>query len=61
VYSITPAYKVLSEEGPDHDKLFLVGIYFGDEKISEGRGRSKQEAETMSARGALEEKGWVGK
>jgi ribonuclease-3 len=61
VYSITPAYRVLSEEGPDHDKLFLVGIYFGEDKISEGRGRSKQEAETASARGALEEKGWVGK
>jgi ribonuclease-3 len=61
IYSLTPNYKVLEEEGPDHDKLFLVGIYFGDEKIAEGRGRSKQEAETSAARAALEEKGWVGK
>jgi ribonuclease-3 len=61
LYSLTPNYKVLGEEGPDHDKLFLVGIYFGDTKIAEGRGRSKQEAETSAARAALEEKGWVGK
>ena len=57
-YSLTPGYRVLEEEGPDHDKLFLVGIYFGDEKIAEGRGRSKQEAETEAARAALKEKGW---
>lgn len=61
IYSLTPNYKVLSEEGPDHDKLFLVGIYFGDEKIAEGTGKSKQEAETKAARFALEVKGWVGK
>ena len=59
LYGITPAYRVLSEEGPDHDKLFSVGIYFGDEMIAEGRGKSKQEAETVSARNALEVKGWV--
>lgn len=61
IYSITPSYAVLSEEGPDHDKLFTVGIYFGDDMIAEGRGRSKQEAETSAARKALETKGWVGK
>lgn len=61
LYSLTPSYKVLSEEGPDHDKLFLVGIYFGEDKIAEGRGKSKQGAETVAARQALEEKGWVGK
>lgn len=59
--SVTPNYKVLSEEGPDHDKIFVVGIYFGDDKIAEGEGRSKQEAETVAARNALEKKGWVSK
>jgi ribonuclease-3 len=58
--SITPSYKVLSEEGPDHDKHFTVGIYFGDELIAEGEGKSKQEAETQSARAALEKNGWAG-
>lgn len=61
LYGITPAYKVLHEEGPDHDKRFLVGIYFGEDKIAEGDGKSKQEAEISSARLALEAKGWVGK
>jgi ribonuclease-3 len=57
-YGLTPAYKVLSEEGPDHDKIFIVGIYFGEELIAEGEGKSKQEAETKAARNALEKKGW---
>ncbi len=61
IYSLTPNYRVLSEEGPDHDKLFLIGIYFGEEKIAEGQGKSKQEAETSSARNALIEKKWVTK
>lgn len=61
LYGLTPNYKVLSEEGPDHDKIFLVGIYFGEEKISEGEGKSKQEAETLAARAALIAKGWVSK
>lgn len=59
VYSLTPNYKVLSEEGPDHDKLFLIGVYFGDEKVAEGKGKSKQEAETFAARNALIQKGWI--
>lgn len=56
--SVTPSYRVLGEEGPDHDKRFTVGIYFGEQKVTEGEGKSKQEAETMAAKKALEEKGW---
>ncbi len=58
VYGVTPAYRVIHEEGPDHDKIFRVGIYFGDDLIAEGQGKSKQEAETSSARAAIERKGW---
>ena len=58
VHSVTPSYRVLHEEGPDHDKIFRVGIYFGDDLIAEGEGKSKQEAETSSARAAIEKKGW---
>ena len=36
VLSITPAYKVLKEMGPDHDKTFVVGVFLGDTKIAEG-------------------------
>lgn len=59
LYSLTPNYKVLSEEGPDHDKLFLIGIYFGENEIAKGQGKSKQEAETVAARNALTVKGWL--
>jgi ribonuclease-3 len=60
LYGVTPSYRVISEEGPDHDKLFQIAIYFGEEKIAEGEGKSKQEAETGAARNALEKKGWIG-
>ncbi|MDP2789086.1 MAG: ribonuclease III [bacterium] len=56
--SVTPAYKVLSETGPDHDKHFTVGIYFGSELIAEGKGKSKQEAEQKAAEAALKAKNW---
>lgn len=54
----TPSYKVLHESGPDHDKTFTVGIYFRNDKIAEGKGSSKQEAETAAARNALVARGW---
>lgn len=57
--SVTPAYKVLRESGPDHDKHFTVGIYFGSELIAEGKGKSKQEAEQKSAEAALKVKNWL--
>ncbi len=57
--NITPSYKVLNEVGPDHDKHFTIGIFFGDELIAEGKGKSKQEAEQEAARGALEIKEWL--
>ena len=56
--SITPSYELVSQEGPDHDRVFTVGIYLKDEKIAEGKGRSKQEAEQDAALNAIEVKGW---
>jgi ribonuclease-3 len=56
--STTPHYSVLKETGPDHDKHFIVGVYAGSNKLAEGEGRSKQEAEQSAARAALEAKGW---
>ena len=59
LFGVTPSYKVLHEEGPDHDKIFRIGIYFNDALIAEGEGKSKQEAETAAARSAAEKKGWI--
>jgi len=56
---ITPSYKVIHESGPDHDKSFTVGIFFDNERIAEGKGHSKQEAEQSAARSALEIKEWL--
>ena len=51
---LTPVYRVLEEAGPEHEKIFRVGVYFGDKFIADGRGPSKQEAEQEAARNALE-------
>ena len=56
--SVTPLYKVLAESGPDHEKVFTMGIFLGDELIAEGKGDSKQEAEQDAARKALKAKNW---
>lgn len=56
--SITPTYELLSESGPDHDKVFEMGIYLGKELAGKGTGPSKQEAEQAAARNALQNKGW---
>jgi len=55
---ITPMYRVLKEEGPDHDKIFTIGVFFDDLFIAEGKGPSKQDAELMAARAALRVKKW---
>ena len=47
---ITPVYKTLREDGPDHDKSFTVGMYVGDAIKGVGKGHSKQEAQTEAAR-----------
>lgn len=57
--NITPSYKVINEVGPDHDKHFTIGIFFGNEKIAEGKGKSKQEGEQAAAHKALEIKEWL--
>lgn len=59
INGLTPSYKVIDEEGPDHDKRFRIGIYFGENLIAEGVGKSKQEAETDAAKNALARKGWA--
>ena len=47
---VTPVYKTLREDGPDHDKTFTVGMYVGDAIKGIGKGHSKQEAQTEAAR-----------
>ena len=58
IFFVTPSYKVISESGPDHNKHFLTSIYFGEKKIAEGEGKSKQEAETNAAKAAIIKNNW---
>lgn len=55
---VTPAYKTIKEDGPDHDKHFTVGVYLKAELVAQGEGDSKQDAEQMAAQNALKSKGW---
>ena len=49
----TPVYKVLNEDGPDHEKNFTLGVFVGDKKMGEGEGPSKQIAQQEAARKAI--------
>lgn len=49
-----PKYKVIREEGPDHDKTFWISVKVFDIE-AEGRGKNKKTAEQDAARKALEE------
>ncbi len=52
--SSTPQYRVTEEDGPDHDKVFTVGVYIDNELRSQGVGPSKQLAQVAAAEKALE-------
>jgi ribonuclease-3 len=52
-FRITPVYRVVSEEGLDHSKHFVVGLFLDERKMGEGSGSSKQEAQQEAAREAL--------
>jgi ribonuclease-3 len=45
----TPDYRVIEEEGPDHDKKFTVGVYVKGREIGRGSGPSKQKAQGAAA------------
>lgn len=49
----TPVYRVISEEGPDHEKTFTLGVYVNGRIMGQGVGHSKQFAQQEAARAAL--------
>ncbi len=50
---LTPRYEVVAEDGPDHNKKFVVGVFVGDTKWGEGTGTSKQTAQQEAAADAV--------
>jgi ribonuclease-3 len=49
----TPVYKVLHEDGPDHDKTFTVGVFVNGDLRGQGIGPSKQDGQQKAAKAAL--------
>jgi len=49
----TPVYKVLAEEGPDHEKTFTIGVFVDGKLLGEGVGPSKQAGQVAAAEAAL--------
>ena len=54
VDGVTPSYKVLAEEGPDHDKTFTLGVFVAGKLKGKGTGPSKQAAQQKAAENALQ-------
>ena len=55
---VTPMYRVMKEEGPDHDKVFFVTLVLEGKEMGNGKGKTKKEAEQNAARMTLE-KGYL--
>lgn len=54
---VSPTYRVIKSEGPDHAKTFWVEAVIENKVLGQGQGRSKQEAEQSAALTALEKMG----
>ncbi len=52
-HKTAPKYRVVSETGPDHEKVFEVEVSIGSAVFARSQGRSKKEAEQMAARETL--------
>ncbi|SFM30164.1 ribonuclease III family protein [Methanolobus profundi] len=44
-----PSYRIIDEEGPDHERYFTVGLYLGEKLLATGSGNSKRKAEKAAA------------
>ncbi len=52
-YKAKVEYKVVKEEGPDHDKKFYMDVVLDNKVIGQGSGKNKKEAEQNAAKNAL--------
>lgn len=53
LFGVLPEYKVIKQEGKEHDKIFTIDVFIEGKRFGRGSGRSKKEAETSAAREAL--------
>ncbi len=52
-----PEYRMVRETGPDHDKSFVIAVYLNGDKLGEGEGKSKKNAEQKAAKRAVKKLG----
>jgi ribonuclease III len=54
----SPVYKVVNEDGPDHDKHFVVEVHWNGIVLASGKGKNKKQAEAAAATGAIVAEAW---
>ena len=52
-----PEYRIVDEYGPDHEKIFVIQVFWNGEAFAYGRGPSKREAQRKAAKVALKKLG----
>ncbi len=53
LYGTLPEYRVIRQEGEEHERIFTVAVYLNGKQLGAGSGRRKKEAETHAAKEAL--------
>ena len=51
-FQITPVYKIVSEEGPEHEKIFTSEVWISKKLAGTGKGSNKKEAQQSAAKAA---------
>jgi ribonuclease-3 len=52
-FGVTPEYRVLSTNGPDHEKEFMIGVFIQEKDFGSAIGTSKKNAEQVAAKIAI--------
>jgi ribonuclease-3 len=53
LFGVLPEYRVVKQEGEEHEKVFTIEVFIEGKKFGKGLGKSKKEAQTLAAREAL--------
>jgi len=53
LFGVLPEYRIIKQEGQEHQKIFTAEVFINGEKFGEGAGKSKKEAQTVAAKEAL--------
>jgi ribonuclease-3 len=53
LFGVLPEYRVVKQEGEEHEKVFTIEVFIEGKKFGKGSGKSKKEAQTLAAREAL--------